>query len=213
METFQQRFILGYYAELRAAMSFLASEGIGIFNFKHFWFDSQGNCSLLNGPGTHSIVWLAIEKWAEVPQNGMKLLKLFKVQGMSLDEWFAASSSVGPTTSATYANRWLKEWSLDLRILGEDHNLRNEASYRPQNMNPSQQNFKLTDTLNLFSDFWKACEPTAAGRLGLFDLHLLRRTLGRIFVARTGNQPGSQGYAAYIDSTISESWHSAKSTS
>jgi len=54
---------LAYYAELRAAMSFLASEGISIFDYKHFWCDNTGNYNVFCG-STHTVVWQALEEWA-----------------------------------------------------------------------------------------------------------------------------------------------------
>ena len=63
---------LAYYAELRATIAILASEGIGIFNRKHCIVDRNGNCELINVKGrprnrvlgTHECAWSVFEWWA-----------------------------------------------------------------------------------------------------------------------------------------------------
>ena len=58
---------LAYYAELRSAMSLLASEGIGIFQNKHFFVDVNGRCNYIPiNRGTHQIAWDALEEWAKL---------------------------------------------------------------------------------------------------------------------------------------------------
>lgn len=50
---------LAYYAELRATVSFLASEGIGIFNSKHYYVNGAGKCvkfAFTRDIGTHKFV-------------------------------------------------------------------------------------------------------------------------------------------------------------
>ena len=48
----------GYYAELRAAMSLLASEGIGVFDKKHAVIDARNSVALFTGNyGTHQFAW------------------------------------------------------------------------------------------------------------------------------------------------------------
>ena len=55
---------LAYYAELRAAMALLASEGVGIFNKKHYVLNGPNMATRLSSSqGTHRIAWDALEFW------------------------------------------------------------------------------------------------------------------------------------------------------
>ncbi len=81
---------LAYYAELRATLSFLASEGIAIFNRHNYWFDSMGTSHLFAG-NTHTITWKVLNEWADVPANSTRLLKLFRVNGITFDDWLVAA--------------------------------------------------------------------------------------------------------------------------
>jgi hypothetical protein len=96
---------LAYYAELRSVMSFLASEGIGVFNRHHYWLDAAGNCHRLNGPGTHDLVWYGLRQWAAVPSKAGTLLGFFSVGTVSLDTWLNAGGHVlGPAAVAALAS-------------------------------------------------------------------------------------------------------------
>ena len=57
---------LGYYAELRAAMSLLASEGVGVFHNIHI-IVTERECILFPGKSTHEFVWEALRTWADSP--------------------------------------------------------------------------------------------------------------------------------------------------
>lgn len=194
---------LAYYAELRAVMSFLASEGIGVFDNNHFWFDNSGSCHLLKGPRTHDMVWLAVDSWARVPMSRNRLLDLFTIEGRTFVDWLTATPIIGTMTVSALASEWLQAWSIDLKVIAKDQHLRNEVSYRPQGIVSLHQDVDFNDTLTRLVDYWKACEPSFAGMLGLLDLHLLRRALEQVYKARTGGSlPLSRGYASFIDNTL-----------
>ena len=55
---------LVYYAELRAAMAMLATEGIGYFSRLHFSIDKQQKASIGARTGTHVATWAILEEWA-----------------------------------------------------------------------------------------------------------------------------------------------------
>src|SRR5439155_6047134 len=44
---------LAYYAELRAAMSLLGSEGVGVFSRKNLVIPQTGHCPVVSASGTH----------------------------------------------------------------------------------------------------------------------------------------------------------------
>ncbi len=204
---------LAYYAELRAVISFLASEGIGVFNNRHYWLDNTGAPQLLTGPGTHDMVWLALREWAAVPAKGATILNLFSVGGHSLTDWLNAGGHVfGPAALAIHAQDWLNAWSLDLIILSDDHNLRNEVSYRPQGINGRRQRRDLKVVLEAIGDYWRACEPVGSERFQLLDLHLLRFAIERAYRAQTAQPPRGAGYTAFLQgvaANLAVPWNSA----
>jgi hypothetical protein len=204
---------LAYYAELRAVMSFLASEGFAVFNTHHYWFDAAGVCNRLSGPGTHDTVWHALQEWAGVPNKGATLLNLFSVAGRPIVDWLNAGGHVfGAAALAALASEWLRAWSLDLLILGKDHVLRNESSYRPQGINGRRQRRHLIETLEAIGDYWRACEPAGVDRFQLLDLHLLRLAIERRYRSQTTQAPRGAGYTAFlkgIAANLALPWNSA----
>lgn len=97
---------LAYYAELRASMSFLGAEGIGIFNSRHINLDSAGTINpnppviqrysngrpkynpygrpiVIETFGTHQFVWDVLEVWinsSAKPHNNELLKVFFRLQ-------------------------------------------------------------------------------------------------------------------------------------
>jgi len=191
---------LAYYAELRAAIALLATEGIGIFDRTHFWFDNSGNHNTLKD-GTHAIVWKIIKEWGNTPSKNLRLLELLQVENRNFTEWLGAAHYGSRPTMAALAQNWLRTWSLDLEILGEDRVIRNEVSYRPTNIS-SLARINRVDALEEILEYWRAYEPSASGKLRLLDLHLLQRALRKIYYARTGEYAGTSKYERFIDATL-----------
>jgi hypothetical protein len=191
---------MAYYAELRAAMSFLASDGIGVFNNKHIWFDNTGTYNVVSNAGTHDFVWKAIEEWANVQPKSFIVLKSFNVEGKSIFEWLVAagmSRTVSTTTSLT--KDWLKTWSLDLRVLGDDHLLRNEVSYRPQEIKRSSGfNVSCIESLKFIINKWSLTEPTSSQKFNLLDKYLLRQALYNYYQNQYARDPGIRDIRSVI---------------
>src|SRR6266540_3509352 len=62
---------LAYYAELRAAVSLLASAGLGIFDRDHFVLDASGSVrQFAERLGTHVATWEVLTCWAGLPVAG-----------------------------------------------------------------------------------------------------------------------------------------------
>jgi hypothetical protein len=190
---------LAYYAELRAAIAFLATEGIGIFNSTHFWFDNSGNHNILKG-NTHTIVWQIIKEWGNTHSKNLRLLELLQIENKSFTEWLRAAPYGGPTMAAL-AQNWLRIWSLDLEILGKDHYIRNEVSYRPTSIS-SLERINRADALGEILEYWRVYEPSASGEPRLLDLHLLQRALRKVYLARTREYAGTSKYERFIDETL-----------
>src|SRR5262249_49786567 len=127
---------LSYYAELRAAMALLASEGLAIFDKKHFVVDATGSPSQIpNSVGTHAMVWQLLAAWCQLPKAASLVGQIIVVEGISLATWLGHFGLASNTALQPVAADWLKTWGLDLKQLGQDRAARNESSYRPTALN------------------------------------------------------------------------------
>lgn len=178
---------LAYYAELRAAMSLLATEGIGIFNRRHFAIENYGNCQPCqpagkNTHGTHDMAWLILKHWAVRKSSAELLVKIIQPGGIPLQDWLQ-ELYIG-ISFGSIGNKWLKTWGLDLQRLTEDRNARNEASYRPTQMNYVTP-LDVISSSDFIYNLWSINEPTNAP-FEILDRYLLRLILEEGFKARTG---------------------------
>ncbi len=166
-----------YYAELRAAISLLAAEGIAIFNTSHFAVEAYRQCTKFKGR-THEVTWQALEYWAELKRASDLLGTSIKVNGVGLHEWhdhFLSNASLRAVGS-----RWLRTWGLDLRLFSDDHDIRNEASYRPSKLN-DRPILDVADSADFICALWSMCEPSAHAPFNNLDRHLLRLALEETF--------------------------------
>ena len=175
---------LGYYAELRAAMSILAGEGIGVFNRHHAVILANGRCQSLPGQTTHQFTWEALEHWAALPRSSAALFNAIRPAGIALQNWLAAFGG----SAGFLAHSWLKQWGLDLSRLVEDRESRNLASYRPTAFtSPGPQ--PISNVVNAVTQLWSLCSPGSRGEFSSMDRHLLRLGLNMLFKSRTGRSP------------------------
>lgn len=191
-----------YYAELRAVMSLMANEGIGIFNKQHVYFDTH-NVPIIfkkNAGGqkltTHGAANELIAEWAGLAPKKDIIFRFIKVNNRSMGDWIAAS---GHATTAGYASGilgdWLKSWSIDLRM-DTDQKLRNEMSYRPH-FNLVQVN--INEKLEGLISIWEGMEPTNDNRFIDLDRHLLRIGLEQLFKKVTGKTRRHSSYTTFIN--------------
>lgn len=169
---------LGYYAELRAAMSFLACQGVGVFNRKHIVITSSRNCKLVSlNLGTHEFVWNALSILTNQSDGYNSVLSSIKPYGVSLSDWLKHFSVSG----YHFVPIWLQQWGFDIFQLTKDKQARNMASYRPTTFTSSGPR-PLNDTLEGLLQFWKTCDPNAQGGFPILDLHLLKSCFNEIFL-------------------------------
>jgi hypothetical protein len=168
---------LAYYAELRAAISLLATEGIGVFNYQHFLIE-QSMQPLQNLPsmGTHSIVWELLKSWSHLPRAASLVGQIVAVDGVSLSDWIRHFGLATGNALQPIAAQWLTAWGLDLGQFSRDHNARNVASYRPTSL-VLRTPARIKDSFKAVDDIWSALEPTAGGKFNIIDSHLLRLTI------------------------------------
>lgn len=177
---------MAYYAELRAAMSILASEGIGVFNNDNFIVAQTGKCIRIPGKvGTHVITWLALEHWSTTQSASAMLANVIRPNGIPLSQW---TNAVGNSASwRPVGELWLKSWGLDLLGFPEDRDARNEASYRPSEIN-SVDHLTTLEASDFLRQFWMIYEPSAPTRFDVLDRHLLRLGLENSYPVLTGRQ-------------------------
>ncbi|HEY2706413.1 MAG TPA: hypothetical protein VGI95_00030 [Caulobacteraceae bacterium] len=201
---------LGYYAELRAALSILASAGIGVFNTKHFVISGPGKVTKLKyGRGTHEFVWLALKHWSSLPRSGALFSEIVRPGGIGLDNWLQTIG--GSKAVAPQVRRWFLQWGMDIFSLTEDRNARNENSYRPDGI-PETVAISCADGLNFVRRFWEAFEPASSSRFGEIDRSILRVALERAYTGRTGQTPSptSPAYRRFIARAVDQQGYSGQ---
>ena len=155
---------LAYYAELRAAMSLLANEGIGIFNTRHIALDDHLQPTEFKAKGrplgTHKATWSVLSAWSRETNRSGSLLEAITIESRSLSDWLAAVGVVYPSRQLV-ARKLLRAWSVDLKILSRDSDRRNEMSYRPSRIrSPAPQAVNAClEVVNPVLEFWVELEP------------------------------------------------------
>ena len=195
---------LAYYAELRAAMSLLASEGVGVFNDRHvaigptFAATDWSNLNSNRGRrvGTHLATWELLGSWADDPKRAATILTAIKVESRTISEWFDAAQ-IGQSVQHIVARRWLKAWSLDLTLFSVDRDRRNYTSYRPNHIAPNSATSidADADVICPLLQTWPALEPSGNGGAAI-DVALLFRAL---FLAFNRPFPLGEDWHRFID--------------
>lgn len=197
---------LGYYAELRGAVSLLACGGVGVFNGEHIAVEPDGRAVRLinngNRRGTHSAAWVYLEEWAKKADAASLLGQAVRISGSPLVDWIAAVPA-----GAAWAP--LGEWlllslGLDVKQLADDRSARNRASYRASSIRAGV--VPAPNELTSFvEELWGLLEPASTGFDGL-DLRILSKTLSRSFRANTGHDPATHApaYELMLDGLLAE---------
>jgi hypothetical protein len=156
---------LAYYAELRAALSILASSGIGVFNRRNAVIDSTGAVHLLDDHGTHDMAWLALAEWSTMPSSLERLIGPINFAGTSLLDPFR---EFFPADVSTALGHLMIEWGFDLEQGVTDRDQRNWSSYQPTALGPITTN--PANDAAFLTMFWNACRPNGVE----LERHLLR---------------------------------------
>lgn len=191
---------LAYYAELRAAMSLLASLGIGVFNNYHISLDANLKVLPIKGLSTHKFVWAAFQRWAEFGTDMFPLGTIRVGIGTgpanSLGDWL--NDVVGSSTGSLITANLLEAWSVDLQALTEDHVLRNAVSYRPtrlQGIAPVQ----IQEFCRAIFLLWQGCEPGGVGSYRELDRHLLRLALKKAFESQPKSRSSGGTLMSFVE--------------
>jgi hypothetical protein len=185
-----------YYAELRAAMAILATQGVGVFDRNHFVIRAPNQVSRLSSSaGTHAIAWDALETWGSQTTSGSAFASIIKPYGRSLSDWLEPIRPAGIIWPQ--ARKWLLQWGLDLKLPAKDRSARNESSYRVDGI-PEAWYLNAPQTLTFARDVWTALEPASNSVFDSIDRHILRMTLESVFRSRT-NRDASDDPARFAD--------------
>jgi len=193
---------LAYYAELRAAISLLASEGIFVGNHCHFAISASDVVRFSGGAGgTHQFAWKALKAWTDSDFSVDLFLKVIQPGGEALTGW-ASLLSVDLVPKGKIREVFTS-MSLDLRQFGSDHERRNTASYNPSRLCP--RDMSVAATRDLVAEVWRGLEPGPSGTFPELDKSLLPVILGSIFQATKDEDDGwkEQG-AAFIPASQGE---------
>lgn len=201
---------LAYYSELRAVMSLLASEGIGVFDNLHLGLESNDKFSIFanhrrkvrrNGrveiverkSGTHIFAWDALEKWC---LSGVKpsydILRLFRVKGHTFPELLPGfHPQATPLESSAIAKKWLKQWAFDVKKYRTDRELRNFVSYRPQTISGFDKQIDFKKAINNVYNLFQVLSPTINNPFNYLDSLLLKALFEELYqrpeISRRGN--------------------------
>jgi hypothetical protein len=175
---------LAYYAELRAAMSLLAAEGIGVFKNRHFVIDAPNSVLKLEcREGTHDFVSSCLEYWSVQAKSGQLFADIINPNGCVLSDWLMPIGGSGVV--AAQIQQWLMQWGMDLRLFSDDRDARNESSYRPDGI-PEAWFLDADSSLQFVRELWGAFEPAPNSRFDEIDRQILRLSLESTFKAQTG---------------------------
>ncbi len=184
---------LAYYAELRATLSFLACQGIAVFENEHYYIKTNGDCVKFNKDGnfgdrrrngTHQISWDLLNEWASHHSNAQYFLNKIKVKGISLSDWltaFLGNPATSGMTTIGLVKSLLRTWCMDIPTIQKDRDARNYCSYSPQNMNGHPTPL-FNDKLYDICEINKLLEPSGpSSKYTLLDSNILKAILVMAF--------------------------------
>lgn len=190
-----------YYSELRAAMSLLAYNGIGVFNSRHIAVNSTGSITgLFNveyrdtrnrvqryNTGTHAFVWDAFRLL--VPnQLSATFLKCISPQNTALDQFLPNSTA----SKNKIIQSLLNKIGLDYKLFADDHISRNHSSYRPTFINEiiSPDAAKVSHTVK---QIFQNSRPTEIAPFDGIDKLILHYTM-----RESAKVQGNKNFNAFI---------------
>lgn len=199
---------LAYYAELRAAMGLLASEGIGIFNDCHVIVNSNGEGEFLRVPAgrpwrTHYITWEALDTWSSGQECSNLLGSVIRAGDKSLQDWrgaFSANASLLPQ-----GGDWLKTWGLDIKQMSSDRDARNDSAYRPRRP-LAMPTLPVRDRADFLLEIWGLLEPSPVVGFPSLDRFLIRQALETWYESENGRPPSRSDptYVKTIDNVVAQ---------
>ncbi|WP_162899883.1 hypothetical protein [Halomonas sp. JS92-SW72] len=168
---------LAYYAELRASISILASQGVGIYGCNNVVVDSAGCVYKFSKKSTHTIAWLSLEEWSKSSSSGELFGEEIAAFSRPLHEWLHGFEKT-PLLNYTGASL-INAWGCDLEKYSGDRGSRNEVSYQVNIKNP-ESGISPKNFYDFIKEIWEASDPSMLAFSSL-DMHLLKSVLLRIY--------------------------------
>jgi hypothetical protein len=180
---------MAYYAELRAALSLLAANGLLTRDTVVFALGPGGALRRATpGLGTHRLAWRLLDHWTRRTAALDLLGHALRPFNVPLRDWLDAAAVIELAAPAqATAQHWLRAWSLDLQRMDADHVARNRFSYDPTRLFPRP----AFAPEPFVARTWRLLEPTPGNPFEAFDRHLLRAIVDFI-VATTVAQSAAQ---------------------
>ncbi len=193
---------LGYYASLRAAMSFLATQSIGVFNNTHIYIDqASGDPEIIRGLGTHKFVWEALGCFLTSHKHSrFTLEEIVRPGGHSLRAWLNEAN----LPSAAGGAEIVRTWGLDLQRLSCDRQTRNHVSYRPIQYSGDYRS-GTEACARFMSELWGLSEPAGSSFWSL-DRYLLRQILELEFEGTQGQsvEQGRSRFESFVYRAVNQ---------
>ncbi|MFI2565411.1 hypothetical protein [Paenarthrobacter sp. NPDC018779] len=191
---------LAYYAELRAAISLLASEGIVIGNGANFVLDQNGHVIQVTRAGTHDAAWQYLEAWNQGDRSAELLGEVLRPGNIPLLTWAdeMPSGGIRPVIVSL-----LDQMKFDLQHFAEDRTRRNAASYHPTRLRVDD--FSAADSCRLVSELWGLVEPDGQGSFRVMDDEILFTLLVKSYVGTTGNKAHGDAWMKWLEASMPSS--------
>jgi hypothetical protein len=157
---------LAYYAELRGALSILASDGIGIFNRNNRVVESNGALIPLRNDPTHQMAWAALDAWSKRSASLSRILSSIEINNATL---FDALTAYFPSPGGgNLSCDLIRTWGFDLIVGANDRDDRNLSSYDPNDL--ILIHHTAPDDIDFVAQLWECFEPGN----WVLERHLLR---------------------------------------
>lgn len=164
---------LAYYAELRAALSILSSQGIGIYGDRNVIVDSTGTFHKYSTRSTHTIAWLSLEEWSKSSSSGALFGDEIIAFSRPLRDWLCEFERT-PTPRYTGASL-INKWGVDLKKYSSDKDSRNEVSYQV-NLSHTERSITPKEFYDLIKELWESTDPSVLA-FSTLDNFLLKNIL------------------------------------
>lgn len=167
---------LCYYAELRAALSLLSSEGVYVGNAITIALTSSGTIKVTN-EGTHVAAWKCLDKWGDSARARELFGAVIRPIGAPLREW---ANAVPGGIQHVIADL-VGDIAFDLSSFADDRERRNHVSYQPSRLQPDD--LLASEASSVVNDVWTVLEPESRGTFPVLDRLLLSHILRKSYSA------------------------------
>lgn len=169
---------LTYYAELRAALALMASEGVYVGDYYTCVIDGPLSNIYVSKESTHKSIWKCLDEWHNSSKSKDLIGQVLRPGGNTLESWI---DSISGNLLSPFVSTLFDEMKIDLVFFEKDRKNRNFASYTPTRLHVDD--LPTDEIRNIISNVWLCLEPDSQGSFPVLDGFLLRDTLVAHFSA------------------------------